>query len=250
MKLEKKVAVVTGAGSGLGQSMAVEMAKEGAAVALLDLNLDAANETLKMITDMGGRGMAFEVDVADYDSFEKAVRDTKKELGTIDILCNNAGMFEGQGNILDIDMETYSKVVNVNLTGVFIGIKLVLDDMVDQKSGVIINTASVAGIRGGLASPTYTATKHGVIGFTKDVASKFGQHGVRSVAVCPGMIRTNMTKDLLEDPSEQTKSIINSIPLGRPGNPEEIGKVVAFLASDDASYITGVEIVVDGGMTT
>jgi 3-oxoacyl-[acyl-carrier protein] reductase len=172
-----------------------------------------------------------------------------KDYGKIDILVNNAGIFDGQKDVIDTDPEDFGRVIDVNLKSVFYGTKLVLKNMIKTKRGVIINISSVAGVRGALASPAYTASKHGVIGLTKDVASKYGKYGIRSIAVCPGMVKTNMTKDLLEEPSEQTQNILKSIPMQRAGKPEDIASLIAFLASDDASYITGTEIIIDGGMT-
>lgn len=250
MKLINRSAFITGAGSGIGREIAMSFAQEGAFIIAADLNLEAAQETVNMIKDYDGEAVAVQVDVGNFPSFEKAIKEGMKDYGKIDILVNNAGMFDGQKNILDTDPEDFDKIIDVNLKSIFYGTKLVLKNMIKTKKGVIINTSSVAGIRGSLASPAYTASKHGVIGLTKDVASKYGQYGIRAIAICPGMIETNMTKNLLENPSDQTQEILQSIPLKRAGNPKEIAKLIAFLASDDASYITGTEIVIDGGMTT
>lgn len=248
MRLKEKIAIVTGAGSGNGRQIALELAREGATVAIINRTKESGDKTLDMIKEQGGKGISVEGDVSDAKMFKEAISKVVEEYGRVDIMVNNAGIFDGQETFPTTDEESFDKVININLKGVFLGTKYVLENMMKNKYGVIINIASVAGLRGGLASPAYTASKHGIIGLTGDTATKHGADGIRAVAVCPGMIETSMTKDMLEDPSEQTKAIIDGIPLKRVGQPEEIGKLVAFLASDDAKYITGTTVVIDGGM--
>lgn len=248
MRLKEKIAIVTGAGSGNGRQIALELAREGATVAIINRTKESGDKTLDMIKELGGKGISVEGDVSDAKMFKEAISKVVEEYGRVDIMVNNAGIFDGQETFPTTDEESFDKVININLKGVFLGTKYVLENMMKNKYGVIINIASVAGLRGGLASPAYTASKHGIIGLTGDTATKHGADGIRAVAVCPGMIETSMTKDILENPSEQTKAIIDGIPLKRVGQPEEIGKLVAFLASDDAKYITGTTVVIDGGM--
>ena len=248
MKLKEKIAIVTGAGSGNGRQIALEFAKEGATVAIINRTKEKGDKTLSMIKEQGGKGISLEGDVSDSQNLKEAISKVIKEYGRVDILVNNAGIFDGQETFLTTDEETFDKIINVNLKGVFLGTKYVLENMINNKSGVIINIASVAGLRGGLGSPAYTASKHGIIGLTGDAAAKYGADGIRAVAICPGTIETSMTKDLLENPTEQTKAIINTIPLKRVGQPEEIGRLAVFLASDEAKYITGTTVVIDGGM--
>lgn len=250
MKLKNRAAFITGAGSGIGREIAKAFALEGAFVIAADLNLETAEETVNIIKGYTGQAAAVQVDVSDFASFEKAMKEGMKDYGKIDILVNNAGIFDGQKDILNTHPEDFDKVIDVNLKSVFYGAKLVLKNMVKTKKGVIINISSVAGIRGGLANAAYTASKHGIIGLTKDIATDYGKNGIRAIAICPGTIETNMTKDLLEDPSEETQGMLNTIPMKRAGSVEEIGKLAVFLASDDASYITGTEIIIDGGMTS
>ncbi len=249
MKLLNRTAFITGAGSGIGREIALAFAQAGALIISADINKEAAEETMNIIQDYGGKAIAVEVDVGDFTSFENAMKEGMKDYGKIDILVNNAGIFDGDNDLLSTDPDVFSRVVDVNLKSVYYGMKLVLRNMVRTQRGVIINISSIAGIRGALASPAYTATKHGVIGLTKDVAAKYGQYGIRAIAVCPGTIETSMTKDILSFQNEETKALMNSIPLKRAGKAEEVAKLVAFLASEDASYITGTEIIIDGGMT-
>lgn len=248
MKLKDKIAIVTGAGSGNGREIALELAREGATIAIINRTKESGDKTLSMIKEDGGKGISLQGDVSDSEVFKEAISKVIDKYGKIDILVNNAGIFDGQGTFPTTDEEIFEKVIDVNLKGTFLGTKYVLENMLDNKYGVIINIASVAGLRGGLASPAYTASKHGIIGLTGDTATKHGPDGIRAVAICPGMIETSMTKDMLENPSKQTKAIIEGIPLKRVGTPDEIGKLAAFLASDDAKYITGTTIVIDGGM--
>jgi NAD(P)-dependent dehydrogenase (short-subunit alcohol dehydrogenase family) len=248
MKLKGKIAIVTGAGSGNGREIALEFAREGAIVAIINRTKANGDETLKSIKEQGGEGISLEGDVSDAKMLKKAIDKVIEEYKKIDILVNNAGIFDGQETFLTTDEETYDKIMSVNVKGVFLGTKYALEHMIKNKSGVIINISSVAGLRGGTASPAYTASKHAIIGLTGDAATKHGHDGIRAIAICPGMIETSMTSKMLEDPSDETKALINSIPLQRVGQPEEIGKLIAFLASDDAKYITGTTIVIDGGM--
>lgn len=248
MKLKGKVAIVTGAGSGNGREIALEFAREGAIVGIINRTKENGDETLKAIKALGGQGISLEGDVSDANMLKKAIDKVVETYDKIDILVNNAGIFDGQETFLTTDEASFDKVMNVNVKGVFLGSKYALEHMVKNKSGVILNISSVAGLRGGTASPAYTASKHAIIGLTGDTATKHGHDGIRAIAICPGMIETSMTSEMIEDPSDETKALINSIPLQRVGQPEEIGKLVTFLASDDAKYITGTTIVIDGGM--
>ena len=250
MKLKDKVAIVTGGGSGNGRAIALAYAKEGAKVAILNRTQEKGEKTLELIEAQGGEGLALQCDVSNIQQLKESIDQVVEKYGKVDILVNNAGIFEGQQTYESTSEEDFDKVILINLKSVFMASKFVLPTMVENKSGVIINISSVAGIRGGLASPAYTAAKHGLIGLTGDLAAKYSKDGIRSIAICPGMIKTNMTKDLLEDQSDQTKSIVDGIPMGRVGEPEEIGKLALFLASEDSSYITGTHIVIDGAMTT
>lgn len=249
MRLKDRIVVVTGAGSGIGREIAYEMVAEGAKLVLINRTKSKAEETLREIEKNNGEGLVLEADVSKMDDMKKAIETTVEKYGKIDVMCNIAGIFDGQNDITQTDENTWDKVVDIDLKGVYIGSKLAVEKMKETGGGVIVNIASVAGIRGSLASPAYTAAKHGVIGITGDIAFKHGKDGIRAVAMCPGMIKTSMTGDMLDDPTEMTQSIIDNIPLGRVGKPEEIAKLAVFLASDDASYITGTHIVIDGGMT-
>lgn len=248
MKLKDKVAIVTGAGSGNGRHIALALAKEGALIAIFDIKKEKGDETLEMIKSQNGKGMSLNVDVSDASVMKDAVSEVIEKYGRVDILVNNAGIFDGQETFASTDEETFEKIISVNLTGIFLGTKYALESMVKQKHGVIINMSSVAGLRGGLASPAYTASKHGVIGLTKATAIQYGHQGIRAVAICPGVIDTGMTDEMLDNPTDATKAMIESIPLNRVGQPEEIGNLTAFLASEDAGYLTGAAVVIDGGM--
>lgn len=250
MKLKNKVAIITGAGSGNGRAISIEFAKQGAKVVLINRTKEKSDKTLEMIEEFNGEGISIGADVTDSKGFKAAIDQAIEHYGKVDIMVNNAGIFDGQETYQTTDEETFDKIIEVNLKGVFLGTKYVLDHMIDNEYGILINISSVAGIRGGLASPAYTASKHGIIGLTGDLATKHGHQGIRALAICPGMIETSMTEDMLEDPSEETKAIIESIPLKRVGQAEEIAQLALFLASDDSKYINGAHIVIDGGMTT
>lgn len=250
MKLKNKVAIITGAGSGNGRAISIEFAKEGAKVVLINRTKEKSDKTLEMIEEFNGEGISIGADVTDSKGFKAAIDQAIDQYGKVDIMVNNAGIFDGQETYQTTDEETFDKIIEVNLKGVFLGTKYILDHMIDNEYGIVINISSVAGIRGGLASPAYTASKHGIIGLTGDLATKHGHQGIRALAICPGMIETSMTEDMLEDPSEETKAMIDSIPLKRVGQAEEIAKLALFLASDDSKYINGTHIVIDGGMTT
>lgn len=249
MRLKNKIAIITGAGSGIGREVAYEVANEGAKVVLVNRTKSKAEKTLENIKSRNGEGIVVGADVSKMDEMQKAIDKTIEEYGKIDILCNIAGIFDGQVDILETDEDSWNKILNVDLKGTYIGSKLAIEKMKENDGGVIINISSIAGIRGSTASPAYTSAKHGVIGLTGDIAFKHGKDNIRAVAICPGMVETSMTDDMLDDPSEMTQSMIDNIPLGRVAKAEDIAKLLVFLASEDASYITGTHVVIDGGMT-
>lgn len=252
MKLDGRVALIIGGASGLGRASAEACAAEGAHVVVADLNEARAKEVAAEITSGGGSASALRVDAIDEESVRLAVEGTARDHGKLDLLVNSAG----GGPPGDYEFESWHFQVDIFLKGPFYACKYALAAMERSGGGVIVNISSIAGVTGSVA-PTidgtgYPAAKHGVIGMTRTLALAYADKNIRVNAVCPGYIDTPMTQEIFGDPeSESSQAHIKEnlrVPMGRWGEPAEIGKVVAFLASDDASFITGQPIIVDGGV--
>ena len=241
--LKDKVALVTGASRGIGQATALELAKHGAKVVVnYARSSEAAEGTAEAISNAGGEAIAVKADVSQAEEVDNLIKTTLDKFGRIDVLVNNAGITEDT-LLLRMKPEQWQVVIDLNLTGVFLCTKAVSKPMIKQRSGRIINIASVAGQMGNPGQANYSAAKAGVIGFTKTVAKELANRGVTVNAIAPGFIATDMTEDLKSD------KIIELIPLNRYGKPEEVAGTIRFLAADPAaSYITGQVFNVDGGM--
>jgi NAD(P)-dependent dehydrogenase (short-subunit alcohol dehydrogenase family) len=242
-----QVAVVTGAGSGIGRATAVLLAAKGASVCVADINSESALQVAADINAEGGNAFAFAIDVCSEQANADMVAAVLAHYGRLDIAHLNAGILLQQ-SILQCDLSSWNKVLDVNLTGIFLGIKHCVEPMLAQGGGSIITTASFAGREAGVGIPAYTAAKHGVVGLTKAAAAEFGAQKVRVNAICPGAVYTDMLI------TAGTREEVNQSPLGekmmlrRVGEAREVAELVAFLASDAASYITGNAYPVDGGM--
>ena len=251
-RLAGRVALITGAGSGLGRAMAHRIASEGASVMCSDMNIETARDTAAQIAESGGRSGALELDVTDGDAVGDSLGRTLSELGGLEILVNNAGIGGAHG---------WGATVSVNLSGVYYGLLHGAPMIAERGGGAIINIASVAGlgalVSGRLRAPegeepppdraaAYVAAKHGVVGLTRQFAINFGLQGVRVNAICPAYIYTPMTAGLTADPAAEA-GLESLHPMGRLGQDHEVAAAAAFLASDDASFITGVALPVDGG---
>ena len=240
-----KAAIVTGASRGIGREIALLLAKEGARVAVnYSGSKDKADEVVKLIADAGGEAFAIQADVSDADSVKNMVDQTMERFGSIDILVNNAGITK-DNLLMRMKDDEWDDVININLKGVFLCTKGVTRQMMRQRAGKIVNVASIVGVSGNPGQANYVAAKSGVIGFTKTVAQELASRNINVNAVAPGFITTDMTDALNEEVKNQMLSVI---PLGKLGNPEDVAKTVLFLLSDDAAYITGQTIHVDGGM--
>ena len=242
-QLKDKVALVTGASRGIGKAAALALARQGAKVVVnYARSSDAAEATVSEIKEAGGDAIATQADVSQSEQVDNLIKTTLDKLGRIDVLVNNAGITKDT-LLLRMKPEQWQAVIDLNLTGVFLCTKAVSKTMLKQRSGRIINIASVAGQMGNPGQANYSAAKAGVIGFTKTVAKELANRGVTVNAVAPGFIETDMTEDLKSD------DIVKSIPLGRYGKPEEVAGTIRFLAADPAAaYITGQVFNVDGGM--
>lgn len=242
--LKDKVAIVTGASRGIGRATAIALAAAGAHVVVnYARSRGAADEVVTTITAAGGSAIALQADVAQVDQVDTLIKTTQETWGRIDVLVNNAGITRDT-LLLRMKPEDWQAVIDLNLTGVFLCTRAVSKIMLKQRSGRIINIASVAGLMGNPGQANYSAAKAGVIGFTKTVAKELAPRGVTVNAVAPGFIQTDMTADL-----PNTEEILKLIPLGRYGQPEEIAGAIHFLAADPAAaYITGQVLTVDGGM--
>ncbi len=243
--LQNKVAVVTGAGRGIGRAIAVEMARAGADVALLyERNEQAAEETLALIRPLGRKAQAYRCDVGDFAATKDTVRQILADFGDISILVNNAGIVR-DALVLMMQPEQFESVIRTNLTGAFHMIRHVSGHFVRKKAGRIINIASVTGIQGNAGQSNYAAAKAGLIGMTKSVARELAAKNITVNAIAPGFIETDMTATLSDEVSEAVRA---KIPLRRMGTPEDVAGMAVFLASDLAAYITGEVIKVDGGL--
>ena len=245
MLLEGKTAIVTGASGGIGKAVAIALAKEGAAVAVhFHGNEEKALLVKKEIEEAGGKAEIFRANVADFEECNALVKAVAKTFGSIDILVNNAGITKDM-LLMRMKKEDFEQVIDTNLVGTFNVTKNVVPYMMKARSGRIINISSVVGISGNAGQTNYSASKAGIIGFTKSLAKEIASRNILVNAVAPGFIETNMT-DVLKDDVKQ--EIAKNIPLKRMGTTQDVANVVKFLASDDSSYITGQVINVDGGM--
>lgn len=243
MSLNGKTALVTGASRGIGRAIALRLAEDGANVAVIYAgSADKAEAVVNEITALGVNAKAYRCNVADSAAVNETVKAVTNDLGKIDILVNNAGITR-DGLMLRMKDEDFDAVLDTNLKGAFNMIRACYSGFIRKKSGRIINISSVSGIMGNAGQANYSASKAGVIGLTKSVARELASRGITCNAVAPGFIQTDMTENLGDN-----NPLLNSIPLGRMGKPEDIAAAVAFLASDSAAYITGEELKVDGGL--
>lgn len=244
-KLDGKVALVTGASRGIGAEIAKQLAKEGARVAVnYSGSQSKAEEVVNEIVAAGGQAFAIQASVSDAENVTDMVKQTIDQFGSVDILVNNAGITR-DNLLMRMKESEWDDVINTNLKGVFLCTKAVTRQMMKQRAGKIINIASIVGVSGNAGQANYVAAKAGVIGLTKTTAKELASRHINVNAIAPGFITTEMTDELSEDVKNQ---MLTQIPLSKLGNPQDVAKAVVFLASDDASYITGQTLHVDGGM--
>lgn len=244
-QLQGMTAIVTGGSRGIGRAICVALAQEGANVVTCYAHgADGANETVKLCQEYGVKAEAVKADVANNDDVATMITKVKAEYGSVDILVNNAGITR-DGLSFRMKMEDWQNVINVNLTGTFVVTQIVSNAMLKARAGSIINMSSIVGIHGQGGQVNYSASKGGLIAYSKSLAKEVGARGIRVNCIAPGFIETDMTAVLNE---ELKKSMVDSVPLKRPGKPEDIANAALFLASDLSSYITGQVLGVDGGM--
>lgn len=240
-------AIVTGAGAGIGRATAERLAADGAHVIVTDVDEEGGEETVERIEDGGGSAEFEELDVTDAAAFKACVRDVEDDL---DVVVNNAGIAHPLAAVEETDLSVRDRVIDVNVNGVWNGCRAALPVMKERGSGAIVNVASLGGMIGLAKQGAYTLTKGAVLNFTRTVATEAGPHGVRANAVCPGFIETALGESFFEerdDPEKARKRMEAQYPLKRLGKPEEVADAIAYLASDEASYITGHGLVLDGG---
>ena len=245
--LKDKVAVVSGAGSGIGRAIALTYAKEGAKVVVADINEEHANETVNMIQENGGEAFAVKADSSKAEENKRLVAAVVDKYGRLDVACNNAGMGGPAKATGDYDPEEWDRVIALNLNGVFYACKYELEQMEKNGGGSIINIASIHGQVAAPKSPAYTASKHAVVGLTKNIAVEYAQKNIRCNAVGPGYIETPLLSANMD--AEALKAIAAKSPINRLGTAQEVADLVAFLSSDKSSFTTGSYIISDGGYT-
>ena len=244
-KLDGKTAIVTGASRGIGRAIALQLATEGANVVVnFSGSEQKASEVVKEIQNLGSQSIAVQANISDSDSVQELMNAAMKQFGSIDILVNNAGITR-DNLLMRMKEDEWDDVINTNLKGVFLCTKAVTRQMMKQRAGRIINISSIVGVMGNAGQANYVAAKAGVIGLTKTTARELASRNILVNAIAPGFITTEMTDTLPEDVKS---AMLKQIPLAKLGNPEDIAKAVVFLASDDASYMTGQTLHIDGGM--
>ena len=243
MRLTGKKALITGAGQGIGRGIALKMAHEGADVVVAEMNPDTGTQTAREISDLGGKALFVKVDVADRQNVQSLVEQVLNVWGRVDVLVNNAG-FDRPATLLNVKGEDWDAVLGVHLKGTLNCIQAVAPHMIENRYGKIINLSSVWGKIGAVSEISYTAAKAGLIGLTKSVARELGRHQINVNVVLPGLV---LTPTIAKMPEKYQNMIIEETPLRRIGQPEEVGSVVAFLASDEASFVTGAVVEVSGG---
>jgi NAD(P)-dependent dehydrogenase (short-subunit alcohol dehydrogenase family) len=249
-RLVGKVALITGAGSGMGRAAAELFAGEGARVVVTDVVDDAGNAAVAAVRAAGGDATYVRADVSSWSDCVAMVQCATDTYGALHVLYNNAGIFPADdGGVLDTSESTWQKVMDINLKGVWLGCKAGIPAMIASGGGSIVNVASfVALVGAATAQIAYTASKGGVLSMTREIAVEYARQGIRANALCPGPIQTPLLEELLSDPERRARRMVH-IPMGRLGRAEELARAALFLASDDASFMTGASLVVDGGIT-
>lgn len=243
MRLKEKVAIITGASGGIGEVTAKKFITEGAKVVIVNLKKEDVDRTVLDLQRIGGEAIGFAADVTKREQVEQFINDTVTHFGRIDVVVNNAGITQ-DAQLIKMTEDQWDRVIDVNLKGVFNVAQSAAKVMIEQKNGVILNASSVVGLYGNFGQTNYAATKFGVNGMTKTWARELGKYGIRVNSIAPGFIATSMTQKMPEKVLEMMK---NKSPLKRMGSPEDIANGYAYLASDDASFITGAVISIDGG---
>jgi len=244
-----KVALVTGASSGIGRASALAFAREGAKVAVADVSVEGGEETVSLVKKAGGDALFVKTDVAKAAEVEALVARVVQAYGRLDCAFNNAGIEGGAGNTQNYPEDEWDRTININLKGVWLCMKYEIPAMLKNGGGAIVNTASTAGLVGYRGGSAYVASKHGVVGLTKTAALEYAKQNVRVNAVCPGAIDTPMMGRLTSHRPERAARMAASEPVGRMGQPSEIAEVVVWLCSGAASFVTGLAMAADGGMT-
>jgi len=245
MRLQNKIAIITGAGSGIGRGIALAFVKEGAKVVVADWSEEGGKEAVEQVRKINGEAVFVKTDVSKTVDIDKMVKTCLDKFGRVDILVNNAGIYRVY-NLHEMSEEDWDKTINVNLKSVFLGSKRVIPEMLKQGQGKIINTASIAGLVGFAQSGAYCASKGGIIALTKEMALDYAPKKINVNCICPGIIKTAMTKDMITDPA--TKQFLeSSTPYPRLGEPADIAMAAVYLASNESDFVNGHVLVVDGG---
>jgi len=245
--LEDSTAIITGAASGIGKSISKAFVSKGIDVALIDINKDGLKKLETNLDESRGEYILIDADVVENQDVREAIDETIDHFGEIDILCNNAGIFDDFRSLEQTKESDWERVMNINLKGPFLFSKHTKDSLIsEEQESVILNIASVAGKIAGGGGIAYTASKHGVVGMTKHLANRYGPE-IRVNAICPGFIETGMTKDILNDKSVQNDRFVNNLPAQQLGRPEEVARLATFIVSNEATYIHGATLEIDGG---
>lgn len=243
MRLQNKIAIITGAASGMGQGEAIRFAKEGAKVVVADLNLEGAKAVAEEIKAAGGEAIAVSVNVMKTEDILNCIKVTEETFGPVDVLVNNAGVFDKYQKSLETTLDQWKFLIDINLTSMFEFCNAVLPSMIERQTGAIVNICSVAGLVAGKGGAAYTASKHGAIGYTKHLSSEYARYGIKINAICPGTIETPLVKDVLAGLSKE------AVPTRTFGQVEEVADLAVFLASDEAKFMSGTAVTIDGGFT-
>ncbi len=249
-RLDGKVALITGAGNGMGRCASLLFASEGARIVVADFDVTTGHETATAIEQAGGEALFVQVDVSDSSQVESLIGATMSHFGALNVLYNNAGIFPSDdGGVTGTPESTWIRVMDVNLKGVWLGCKYGIPAMLESGGGSIVNVASFVALMGAAtAQIAYTASKGGVLAMTREIAVEYARQGIRANSLCPGPIATPMLEELMSDPERRQRRLIH-IPMGRLGLAEELANAALFLASDESSFMTGSQLVVDGGIT-
>ncbi len=248
MRLKGKVAIITGAGSGIGRASSLFFASEGARVVVADIAEDAGRETVRLIRERGAEAIFVRTDVSKADEVRAMVASSVETFGTLDVLFNNAGYYDHQGPVADVPEEIWELTIDVNLKGTYLGAKYAIPEMIKNGRGSIINTASCLGLVAASNYAAYCAAKGGIVLLTRSIAVDYGRHNIRCNAICPGVIATKVNEEIRSQPGGLER-LMAPLLVNYIGQPEDIAHLAVYLASDESRYVTGAAISIDGGYT-